>query len=122
MKTLLSSLIVVLALNVSADAACPNSDLNGDCQVDFADVLVLGQQWLSWPDDPADLNGDERIDARDFARLAVEWRQTGAALSINEVMASNGTTISDPQEPDEQPDWFEIYNTGVDMVELGGSI
>jgi hypothetical protein len=118
MKTLLSSWIVLLALSVSADAACPVSDLNGDCEVDFGDVLVLGQQWLSWPDDPADLNGDERIDARDFARLAAEWRQTGAALSINEVMASNSTFLADPQG--QHDDWVELHNSDSEPVDVGG--
>jgi hypothetical protein len=33
-----------------------------------------------------------------------------AGLVINEFMADNATTIEDPDEPGEYPDWIEIYN------------
>ena len=33
-----------------------------------------------------------------------------ADLRINEVMADNKVTLSDPDEPGEAPDWLEIYN------------
>jgi hypothetical protein len=33
-----------------------------------------------------------------------------SALRINELMPSNATTLIDPDEPDEAPDWIEIYN------------
>jgi len=38
-------------------------------------------------------------------------------LVINEVMAENSKTLRDPDEPDEFPDWIEIYNgTGVALA------
>ena len=39
-------------------------------------------------------------------------------LVLNEVMASNSTTIAD--EDGEYPDWIELYNHGSDPVALGG--
>jgi hypothetical protein len=41
-------------------------------------------------------------------------------LYINEFMAENHVTITDPAEPDEYPDWLELYNPGASPVFLGG--
>jgi len=58
--------------------------------------------------------------------LALMWITylTGSAnaaettLVINELMASNSTTIQDPQN--QYDDWIEIYNYGADAVDMGG--
>jgi len=39
-------------------------------------------------------------------------------LVINEFMASNNTTVQDPQ--DQHEDWIEIYNFGPDAIDIGG--
>ncbi|MCH7720246.1 MAG: lamin tail domain-containing protein [Planctomycetes bacterium] len=41
-------------------------------------------------------------------------------VTLNELMADNFSTIEDPDEPGEFPDWFEIYNPNADEVDLGG--
>ncbi len=41
-------------------------------------------------------------------------------LVINELMASNHTTLEDPDEPDEFPDWIELYNGTTGTIELEG--
>ncbi|HHY55990.1 MAG TPA: lamin tail domain-containing protein [Chloroflexi bacterium] len=41
-------------------------------------------------------------------------------LRINELMPSNATTLVDPDEPDETPDWIEIYNPTAADVSLTG--
>lgn len=41
-------------------------------------------------------------------------------LVINEFMADNGSTLEDPDEPGEFPDWIEIYNGGETAVNLNG--
>lgn len=41
-------------------------------------------------------------------------------LKINEFMASNNTTLEDPDEPGDFPDWIEIYNEGETAVDLQG--
>jgi hypothetical protein len=41
-------------------------------------------------------------------------------LRINELMPSNKTTLTDPAEPDETPDWIEIYNPTAAAVSLTG--
>jgi len=43
-----------------------------------------------------------------------------AELRINEIMADNVTFLQDPDEPGEFPDWFELYNPGLDAVSLDG--
>lgn len=39
---------------------------------------------------------------------------------LNEIMADNETTLEDPDEPSEYPDWFELYNPGPNPVDLKG--
>ena len=41
-------------------------------------------------------------------------------LALNELMADNRTTLEDPDEPGEYPDWFELYNAGSTALDLGG--
>ncbi len=41
-------------------------------------------------------------------------------LKINELMASNLTTLEDPAEPGEFPDWIELYNGSSVTLDLGG--
>ncbi len=41
-------------------------------------------------------------------------------VTLNEVMSDNQTTLVDPEEPAEHPDWLELYNDGAAPVDLGG--
>ncbi|MGB0388647.1 MAG: lamin tail domain-containing protein [Ardenticatenaceae bacterium] len=41
-------------------------------------------------------------------------------LLINEFMAKNDTILEDPDEADDFPDWFELYNPGDEAVDLMG--
>lgn len=43
-----------------------------------------------------------------------------ATIMISEFMADNATTIQDPDEPGEYPDWFELANLGEEPVNLNG--
>ena len=40
-------------------------------------------------------------------------------LMINEVMASNQTTLMDPDGTDEFDDWIEVYNAGSTAIDMG---
>ncbi|MHC4560753.1 MAG: chitobiase/beta-hexosaminidase C-terminal domain-containing protein, partial [Planctomycetota bacterium] len=110
--------ILIFSLVGSGHAKCPVGDLDGDCRVDFLDMQVLAEQWLTPPESPADLNLDDRVDMDDFALLVAQWGQTGIPLAINELMASNSSSIPDPQG--EYDDWIEIYNYGPDAIDIGG--
>src|SRR4030042_4150080 len=54
----------------------------------------------------------------DFALLANNQQQGTTSLVINEIMASNSSTIQDPQG--QYDDWIEIYNSGNTAVNVGG--
>ncbi|MFO7631517.1 MAG: FG-GAP-like repeat-containing protein, partial [Caldilinea sp.] len=41
-------------------------------------------------------------------------------IMINEIMADNRTTLEDPDEPLEYPDWFELYNASNLSIDMGG--
>jgi hypothetical protein len=52
----------------------PWADIEPDCVIDLADLLIMAAQWLQVPTDPAaDLCPDCRIDLSDFAILAEHW-------------------------------------------------
>ncbi|MHC4863961.1 MAG: lamin tail domain-containing protein [Planctomycetota bacterium] len=104
---------------------CPKGDLDGDCDVDANDLRLFGLQWLDPPSscfgfDCADLDSLNGVDMSDFALLAGNWDEYVCPVVINEFMASNGDTLWDPCEPDESPDWIELYNAGPLALDLGG--
>ena len=41
-------------------------------------------------------------------------------IAISEFMAANNTTLEDPDEPGEYPDWIELSNTSVEPINLNG--
>lgn len=55
---------------------------------------------------------------------AAQEQPTAAAaladLRINELMASNGSTLVDPDNPDRTPDWIELYNPTNSPVSVKG--
>ncbi|MBV7330691.1 lamin tail domain-containing protein [Chloroflexi bacterium TSY] len=61
-----------------------------------------------------------------FPRLAPSETQRylvgyeAPVIYINEIMASNGTVLEDIDEPNEFPDWLELYNPGSQPVSLDG--
>ena len=107
---------------------CPKGDLNGDCEVNYHDAREFVAQWLAPPGDCsgpgcADLDGVFGVDAIDLSRMLKNWRVKGTPLVINEFMADNGNGLADPIQyrcRTERPDWIELYNGGLEAVDLGG--
>jgi len=103
---------------------CPPGDLDENCEVNLADVLILAGQWLDaegcvgHPDDCADLDEQGGVTATDFAIITANWLKDGFVLIINEVMSDNETTIQD--EYDEYDDWIEIYNSTNVTIDMAG--
>jgi len=68
MKTHLKTFVVVFCLSFSfmpCFAACPPSDLSGDCVVNFKDFALMADQWLMV------------YDSNDLAVMALEWLTEG---------------------------------------------
>ena len=122
------SIFLVLLLSLSVFAGYPVGDLDENFKVDFNDLVLFAQQWAQAPDcfdNPgcADLIGNDDVDFKDFALLAGSWQLSAEIpLAINELMASNDTTLQDPDEPGEYPDWIEIYNYGDQTIPLSGMV
>jgi hypothetical protein len=110
-RALLVSVALVMFGVVSAHAQCPPGDLNEDCVVDEADLLLLARSWLSPAPTPADLNADECVDGNDLALLASHWRATGCPVVINEILAHSHA---------QAPDWIELHNVSSVPVDIGG--
>ncbi len=133
LKPLIIALVSLLWVGAYAD--CPPGDLNGDCQVDAADLVLLANQWLTRragltpPSAPgegqevggasptlpaagsADLNRDGFVNGADLALLSSQWYQKGCPIVINEVLAHAHGAASD---------WIELYNTSSIPVHIGG--
>jgi len=45
---------------------------------------------------------------------------TPPTIFINEFMADNNMSIEDPDDPGDTPGWIELFNAGVDTVDLSG--
>jgi len=75
------------------NAIRPGGDVDGNGQVDWADVWVLAEQWLLDPTGLypcADLDGDNNVNGFDFAIIADSWNgQAGASFKGNQT----GTTF-----------------------------
>ncbi len=104
---------------------CPEGDLDGDCEVDFNDLEIFVAQWLDPPGscsdfNCADLDGTGGVNMCDYAFLAENWLKSAWPIVINEFMASNGGFLTDPLDPNETPDWFELYNASSFPVDLSG--
>ncbi|OQA02179.1 MAG: CotH protein [Planctomycetes bacterium ADurb.Bin412] len=74
---------------------------------------------------PLTLTAGTHIKAR--IQAGTEWSalneaqfSIGPMVLINEFMAGNSSTIEDPDEPNEFPDWVELYNPSPFTVDLSG--
>jgi len=104
-------MIVMVGLCTVLRGDCPPGDMNRDCRVDAADLLLFAHEWLADLPSPADLDRTGRVDGMDLALFADSWRQAGCPIVINEVLAHAHA---------EAPDWIEIYNVSSIPVDIGG--
>lgn len=104
-------MIVMFGLCTALRGDCPPGDLNRDCRVDAADLLLFAHEWLTDLPSPADLDRTGHIDGMDLALFADSWRQTGCPIVINEVLAHAHAEASD---------WIELYNGSTIPVDIGG--
>jgi hypothetical protein len=78
---LLAALSAVCAHAGLAFCPCP-ADLNGDGEIDGADLGLLLADWDE--DGPADLNYDGRVDGADLGLLLTQWGPCGGDHPIND--------------------------------------
>lgn len=57
---------------------------------------------------------------RGIDSLGAPQDNSQARVLINEIMADNLGAMEDPDEPQEYPDWIELYNPAVVAINLGG--
>lgn len=55
-----------------------------------------------------------------FTTLAVSAQIGTNDVVINEFLASNNANYPDPDEPDEYPDWIELYNNTDNTIDISG--
>ncbi|NLH44247.1 MAG: hypothetical protein GX448_20600 [Planctomycetes bacterium] len=104
-------IVAMLALCPIAWADCPPGDLNRDCRVNGADLLLFSRDWLAGMESDANLNRAGSVDAHDLALFANEWQQTGCPIVINEILAHAHAEASD---------WVELHNVSSVPVDIGG--
>ncbi len=74
--------------------------------------------YVTATDDSGQVRSEPRAGARGPATLTIVSSGSGGAVSVNEVMASNSTTIADAAG--EFDDWIEIYNGTPGDLSLSG--
>ncbi|MDH4203529.1 MAG: lamin tail domain-containing protein [Phycisphaerae bacterium] len=98
----------ILLLSVSVRACFVIGDLNGDCQVDIDDLVLMASQWMQPGSIPANLDGEGDVDLHDFAILAGDWgksEQPGyVTVNISGTIPTGGQWCVDGSGP-----W---YNSG----------
>lgn len=68
--------IVLILIAFSSVWAAVQGDLNTDGTVDYYDIFVLQDQWLTAPAGNADLNTDNQVNFADYVLLAQNWLRT----------------------------------------------
>ena len=93
---------------------CPVADLDGDCAVDFADLIIFADQWLGGVGADADLTGGDGVDITDFAVLAGEWNtEITSSVIITEIHYN-------PDVKTELVEFVELHNTGPADADISG--
>ena len=87
-RVLLSVVVVCASLVGSVWAACPEGDLDGNCQVDFDDVTFLADRWLEGAGSSADIVGSDGVNFGDFAIVALNFGQGGGSTGSVRVTIS----------------------------------
>lgn len=120
-------------LRVTVREAALVGDVDGDRDVDLKDMAILAQRWLRGGNNTADVDGSGQVDFNDFSLLVKNLGSKLSSVRINEFMASNSYTplVSplniftrfdnvNPENPDQHPDWIELYNGADEPVNLEG--
>ncbi|MHC4396575.1 MAG: hypothetical protein ACYS1A_13060 [Planctomycetota bacterium] len=96
-------------LNTSFDsvnnAVRSAGDVDGNGQVDWADVWVVAEKWLQYPEDVfpcADLDGDNNVNVADFAIIAYSWTENAVAA----FKGSQTATTFDPGTMDNDTTYY----------------
>jgi hypothetical protein len=116
-----------------AESVYPTGDLNHDCIVNLADLLLLASVWTSNSggvgSNPADINGQDGVNLSDFSLMAEKWLIESPQVIINEFMAINNSKYDDFQtlsegewvdEDGDSSDWIELLNVTHQPISLNG--
>jgi len=107
----LLSLVLTIFIAGSVCAICLEGDLSGNCEVNFEDVLFLGEQWLDPAGSGADIIGGDGVNMGDFAALAKNWGKRRSKIIINEIHY-------DPDVKTELVEYIELYNRSAFDVDI----
>ena len=111
------------------ESMCPVGNLNKDCIVNLADLLILAEHWLlnsgTSGGTPGDLNGKDGVEMTDYSLLAAHWKEEGPSVVINEFMAINNSKYPLDagelmDENGDSSDWIELHNTTNVTISLKG--
>lgn len=115
-------------VTIVSESLCPPADLNGDCRVDTADLLIIAEAWLNTQTilPPPDLDDEnDGVGLSDFAVLAENWALQGPSVVISEFMAVNSAKYPPGEneildEDNDSSDWIELCNVTDQPINLQG--
>lgn len=115
--------VFIIVLWASSAFSCPlTTDLDGDCKITFADLVLFAEQWLApagcvgFSDACADFVGEDGVNLDDLSLLAREWGlqyEQIPPIVINEIHF-------DPDLSYELVEFVELHNAGDQPVDLSG--
>ena len=104
---------------------CPLvSDLDGDCTITLADLILFAEQWLApgcigFEEACADFVGDDGVNLEDFSILAQEWGME-AELSYAAYPVFINEIHYDPDLSYELVEFVELFNAGDEPIDISG--
>ncbi|MBN2271372.1 MAG: lamin tail domain-containing protein, partial [Sedimentisphaerales bacterium] len=110
---------------VIVESMCPVGNLNDDCVVNMADVLIMAENWLIGSGATGDINGKDGVNIADYSLLAENWQAEGPSIVINEFMALNNSKYplesgESLDEDGDSSDWIELHNVTSLTISLKG--
>jgi len=107
------------------ESMCPVGNLNKDCVVNMADVLIMAENWLIDSGATGDINGKDGVNITDYSLLAANWREEGPSVAINEFVAINDSKYplesgEVMDEDGDSSDWIELHNVTNLTISLKG--
>ncbi len=94
-------------------------DLDDNRRINWRDLEILTAQWLDPSENLSNLDAQGPVNFLDLTMLAANWGVgENATLVINEILARNDLSNTDPQH--EYEDWIEIMNVSDVVVDLAG--
>ena len=111
-------ILVPLLSTILTQAANP-ADIYPDNKVDWLDLKMMKENWLSTDSTPADIDNSGDVNAVDFAILAINWGWLAPSLPDDMVLIPGGEFLMGDHFNEGDPDELPVHAVYVDSFYIG---